>query len=103
MYYSFAKVVASAIQTAFLHIALEFQVCYRAIWRDIPVAIISGLAFTVTAAKHGHCSLADFMAALPFAVVYFFLCLYSFNLSNQIAGVKKTRLISRTDQSQVDY
>ena len=92
MYYSFAKVVASVIQTAFLHIALEFQVCYRAIWRDIPVAIISGLAFTVTAAKQGHCSLADFMAALPFAVVYFFLCLYSFNLSNQIAGVEEDKV-----------
>ena len=92
MYYSFAKVVACALQTAFLHIALELQVCYRAIWRDIPVAIISGLAFTVTAAKQGHCSLADFMAALPFAVVYFFLYLYSFNLSNQIAGVEEDKI-----------
>ena len=91
MYYSFAKVVACAVQTTFLHIALEIQVCYRVIWRDIPV-VLTGLAFTVTAAKHGHCSLADFMAALPFAVVYFFLYLYSFNLSNQIAGVEEDKV-----------
>ena len=65
---------------------------HRMVWRDLPAAFYTGLAFTVTAAKHGHCSLADFMAALPYAVVYFFLYTYSFDLSNQIAGVEEDKV-----------
>ena len=70
----------------------ELQLCYRVIWRDIPSAVIGGCAFLLPAGKYCEYSPLDYMAVLPSAFYYFLLFLYSFNLCNQIVGVKEDKI-----------
>ena len=70
----------------------ELQLFYRFIWRDIPAGVLGGCAYTVPAAKFCECSLMDFVTVIPWALLYFFLYQYSFNLSNQIAGVEEDKI-----------
>ena len=68
----------------------ELQLSYRFMWRDIPAAVLPGVAFTLLAVKH-HGS-TDFVSALLRSLLYFYLYLYSFNLCNQYTGVEEDRI-----------
>ena len=78
--------------TCFSQVVWELQLCYKFTWRDIPVAVVAGCAFTLTAAKHHGYSPMDCVALVPWTLFYFCLYLYPFNLCNQITGVEEDRV-----------
>ena len=68
----------------------ELQLCYRFMWRDIPAAVLPGVAFTLVAVKH-HGS-TNYVPALLWSLFYFCLYIYTFNLCNQYTGVEEDRI-----------
>ena len=68
----------------------ELQLSYRFMWRDIPFALLPGVAFTLLAVKHN--GSANYIPALLRSLLYFYLYLYSFNLCNQYTGVEEDRI-----------
>ena len=82
----------SFLRSCMLQVAREFHLCYRASWRDIPAAVITGCAFTSIAAKHHDLSLMAYLCLIPWALIYYFLYLYCFNLYNQIAGAEEDKI-----------
>ena len=70
----------------------ELRLSYRFIWRDIPAAVLAGVAFTLVAARHHSSSACDCVSAVLWALIYFFHYIYSFNLSNQYTGVEEDKI-----------
>ena len=70
----------------------ELRLSYRFMWRDIPAAVLSGVAFTLVAARHHGSSASDCVSAVLWALIYFFHYIYSFNLSNQYAGAEEDKI-----------
>ena len=70
--------------------AWELQLFYRFMWRDIPAAVLPGVAFTLVAVKH-HGS-TNYVPALLWSLFYFCLYIYTFNLCNQYTGVEEDRI-----------
>ena len=73
----------------------ELQLFYRFNWRDIPAALLPGVAFTLVAVKH-HGS-TNYATALLWSLLYFCLYIYTFNLCNQYTGVEEDK-ISKPDR-----
>ena len=87
------NMVESFVKSCMSQVVREFHLCYRVTWRDIPVAVITGCAFTSSAAiRKGYYYLSDYLCLMPWTVLYFFLFVYSFNLCNQIAGVEEDKI-----------
>ena len=86
------KLHSSKLKYLFDQALWELRLTYRFIWRDIPVAVVAGVAFTLVAAKHHGSSASDYVSAVLWALIYFFHYIYSFNLSNQYTGAEEDKI-----------
>ena len=86
------KLHSSKLKYLFDQALWELRLTYRFIWRDIPVAVVAGVAFTLVAAKHHGSSASDCVSAVLWALIYFFHYIYSFNLSNQYTGAEEDKI-----------
>ncbi|MFY0581414.1 UbiA family prenyltransferase [Cystobacter fuscus] len=72
----------------------EARIFFRFTWRDLSAAVIPALLFMIAAVRASEPTepLLAMLAALARGLPYFSLYVYSFCLSNQIAGVEEDRV-----------
>lgn len=74
-------------------IYFELYVLYRLICRDIPVSILSGSIFSISALKVNHLlNVYNLVGALCKVIVYFVLYIYNFCMMNQIVGIEEDKI-----------
>ena len=83
------------LRSTFSQVLRELQLCYRATWRDIHIALVTGCALTVALATYQGYSPVGYLTLIPRAVFYLPLYLYSFNLCGQIVCFKETDRIAK--------
>ncbi|KOP27871.1 hypothetical protein AMR41_02805 [Hapalosiphon sp. MRB220] len=80
-------------QTILRNIGCEFKINWLFIKRDITVSIIPGILFTLTALlNYPPTSLANWISFLGRNIIYFWLCITYFCMSNQLTSIEEDRL-----------
>jgi 4-hydroxybenzoate polyprenyltransferase len=74
------------------HLCYEIQLNWLFIRRDITIAIVPGLIFSLTALKNHPTTFGNSLEHLVVSIIYFWLCLTSFCMSNQLTNVKEDKL-----------
>ncbi|MDZ8187175.1 MAG: UbiA family prenyltransferase [Nostoc sp. ChiSLP02] len=77
----------------FINTAEELKINWLFIRRDITMSIVPGLLFTTTAlVNHPPISLIDGISILASSLIYFWLCITSFCISNQLSDIEEDKI-----------
>ncbi|KAA8886247.1 hypothetical protein F3087_27060 [Nocardia colli] len=70
----------------------EFFICWSFTWGDLTATVVPATVFSVAAGAHAGHSSTVLIEALPRSILYFWLYIYTFNLSNQITGLPEDEI-----------
>lgn len=70
----------------------ELSLCWSFTWGDLSATVVPATIFATAAWSHAHLPVADLPSVLARCVLYFWLYIYTFNLSNQLTGIAEDRV-----------
>ncbi|MFD3427332.1 UbiA family prenyltransferase [Nocardia fluminea] len=70
----------------------ELYLCWSFTWGDLTATVLPATLFAAAAWAHTGHTASSMAAIVPQCVVYFWLYIYTFNLSNQLVGVDEDRI-----------